>query len=81
MNHKLAASLALLAFAGCLVIGAFSAGNTFVTTVLRALMAMGGMYVLGLVAGAAAGSGLRQPAGAGGEKSEDSRTRLEEKDR
>jgi hypothetical protein len=81
MNHKLAASLALVAFAGCLVIGAFSARNTFTTTVLRALAAMGGMYVLGLVLGAVASSGLGRPARANGEKSGDSGTRLEENDR
>ena len=51
MIHRLAASLALVAFAVCLVVGGLHAGNPFSTTVLRALVAMGGMYVIGLVIG------------------------------
>ena len=50
--QKLAAVLALLMFALCLVIGALQAGNTFTTTVWRALVAMGGTFVIGLIAGA-----------------------------
>ena len=51
MIHRLAASLALVAFAVCLVIDGLHAGNPFSTTVLRALLAMAGMYVIGLVIG------------------------------
>src|SRR4051812_36420658 len=50
--QKLASVLALMMFALCLVIGALSAGNTFTTTVWRALVAMGGTFVIGLIAGA-----------------------------
>jgi predicted PurR-regulated permease PerM len=51
MPQRLAATLALLAFAVCLVIGALQAGNTFITTVCRALAAMVGTYVIGLTVG------------------------------
>jgi len=49
MSHRLAASFALLAFAMCLLIGAFQAGNPFTTTVLRAMLAMAATYVIGLI--------------------------------
>jgi hypothetical protein len=52
MPTRLAAILALLAFAFCLVIGGLEAGNTFATTVSRALAAMAGTFVIGLVLGA-----------------------------
>ncbi len=51
MTHRLAASLALLVFAVCLVEGGIRAGNSFSTTVLRALLAMAGTYCVGLVVG------------------------------
>ena len=51
MAQRLAAILALLAFAVCLYVGGVQAGNPFTTTVGRALVAMGGTYVIGLVAG------------------------------
>ncbi|MGA2500234.1 MAG: hypothetical protein ABSH20_21040 [Tepidisphaeraceae bacterium] len=54
MIHRIAASLALLAFAVCLLEGGFSAGNSFSTTILRALIAMSGTYCVGLVVGWAA---------------------------
>jgi hypothetical protein len=38
-------------FAVCLLIGGLQAGNTFTTTVLRALLAMGGTLIVGLVIG------------------------------
>jgi len=51
MGNRIAATLALVAFAMCLLVGT-QAGNTFATTIQRALVAMGGTYVIGLVVGA-----------------------------
>jgi NhaP-type Na+/H+ or K+/H+ antiporter len=51
MGNRMAATLALVAFAMCLLIG-IQAGNSFATTIQRALVAMGGTYVIGLVVGA-----------------------------
>jgi NhaP-type Na+/H+ or K+/H+ antiporter len=50
MTRRLAASVALVVFAVCLASGA-GAGNSFGTTVARALLAMGGTLVIGLVVG------------------------------
>jgi hypothetical protein len=52
MPTRLAAILALLVFAVCLVVGGLETGNPFTTTVARALAAMGGTFVVGLVIGA-----------------------------
>ena len=51
MPHRLAATLALLSFAACLYVGGVHAGNPFGTTVQRALLAMAGTYVIGLIVG------------------------------
>ena len=51
MTQRIASSMALVAFAVCLV-GGLQAGNTFTTTVTRALVAMIGTLVVGLVIGA-----------------------------
>lgn len=51
MIHRIAASLALIAFAVCLVVGGIQAGNSFATTVGRGLVAMAGTYVIGLIVG------------------------------
>jgi len=51
MTHRMAASMSLIVFATCLAAGAV-AGNSFSTTVGRALLAMGGTYVIGLIVGA-----------------------------
>jgi NhaP-type Na+/H+ or K+/H+ antiporter len=51
MPLRLAACMALIAFSLCLVVGAFSAGNSFSTVVLRAMAAMAGTFVIGLVLG------------------------------
>lgn len=51
MSNRIAATLALVAFAMCLLIG-IQAGNSFATTIQRALAAMGGTYVIGLILGA-----------------------------
>jgi drug/metabolite transporter superfamily protein YnfA len=54
MPTRLAAILALLVFAVCLVVGGLETGNTFSTTVGRALAAMGGTFVIGLIVGSMA---------------------------
>ena len=54
MPQRIAASLALIAFVVCLLIGGLEADNTFATTVGRALVAMAGTFVVGLVLGAMA---------------------------
>jgi hypothetical protein len=51
MPTRLAAILALLVFAVCLLVGGIETGNTFSTTVGRALAAMLGTFVIGLVIG------------------------------
>ncbi len=51
MPQRVAAILALIAFAMCLVIGGLQADNPFTTTVTRALLAMVGTFVLGLILG------------------------------
>jgi hypothetical protein len=52
MPQRLAAAVALIAFALCLLIGGLEVDNPFTTTVLRALVAMAGTYVIGLMVGA-----------------------------
>jgi hypothetical protein len=51
MPQRLAAVMALLAFAVCLLIGGLQAGNPFSTAVARALAAMAGTFVIGLIVG------------------------------
>lgn len=53
MARKIAASSALLVFAISVLLG-LGASNTFSTTLSRALLAMGGTFVIGLVIGAMA---------------------------
>jgi NhaP-type Na+/H+ or K+/H+ antiporter len=54
MVSKIAASMAFLAFAVCLVVGGIEADNSFATTVERAVTAMAATLVIGLVVGAMA---------------------------
>ncbi|MCC6422427.1 MAG: hypothetical protein IT447_03040 [Phycisphaerales bacterium] len=54
MQQRMAGSMAVLAFAICLLIGGLQADNTFTTTVSRALVAMAGTFVVGLILGAVA---------------------------
>ena len=54
MAKRISASLSLIAFAICLLIGAFEADNSFATTVQRALLAMVITLVVGLLIGAMA---------------------------
>jgi predicted phage tail protein len=51
MPRRIAATLSLIIFAVTLVAGAFQAGNSFSTVVLRAILAMAGTFVIGLVLG------------------------------
>ena len=81
MHKRFAASLALVAFATCLLVGAVQAGNTFTTTVFRALLAMGGTYALGLLLGAAAQKMLDENLKLEEQKLRNSRTKLEADDR
>jgi hypothetical protein len=53
MPRRLAACVSLVVFAVCLLAGA-RAGNSFSTTVWRAVMAMGGTVVVGLIVGSMA---------------------------
>ena len=53
MPKRLAGCCALVVFAFCLILG-IRAGNTFSTTVTRALVAMAGTFVVGLGVGAVA---------------------------
>jgi NhaP-type Na+/H+ or K+/H+ antiporter len=54
MIRRIAAIMALLVFALCLVVGGLEADNSFATTVQRALTAMVVTLVIGLVVGAMA---------------------------
>ena len=60
MVHRIAASLALLVFAVCLIESGLRAGNSFSTTVTRALLGMAVTYCVGLVVGWAAHSMVRE---------------------
>lgn len=53
MPQRIAATMALIAFAVCLIAG-MSADNTITTTLSRALVAMGGTFLVGAVVGAMA---------------------------
>jgi hypothetical protein len=52
MVTRIAATMSLIAFAICLVVGGLGADNPFSTTVGRALQAMLATFVLGAVFGA-----------------------------
>jgi hypothetical protein len=54
MTRRIAASLSLIAFAVCLVMGGFQAENSFSTSVQRALVAMVITLIVGLAVGAMA---------------------------
>ncbi|HEX2972757.1 MAG TPA: hypothetical protein VHP11_10515 [Tepidisphaeraceae bacterium] len=80
MPNRIAASLALVAFAMCLLVG-LQADNTFSTTILRALLAMGGTYVIGLVLGMMGGRMLDENLKDQERKLKDSSQKLETNDR
>jgi UDP-N-acetylmuramoylalanine-D-glutamate ligase len=60
MIQRIAASLALTAFAVCLLVGGLDAENPFATTVWRALQAMFATLIVGLVLGAMAKAMIRE---------------------
>ncbi len=53
MTHRIAATLALVAFTVCILVG-LQAGNTFSTIVSKALVALAVTFGVGLVLGAMA---------------------------
>lgn len=54
MEQRVGAVCALIAFAMCVVIGAFEARNPFASVLTTALKAMAGSYVVGYLVGWAA---------------------------
>ena len=81
MPHRLAASLALLSFAARLLVGGVHAGNPFTTTIQRALLAMAGTYVIGLIVGAMGQKMIEENVKAAQKKLMDSRTEAGRQDR
>jgi hypothetical protein len=51
MIQRIAASMSLIAFAVCLLVGGLDAENPFATTVWRALQAMFATFVVGWIVG------------------------------
>ena len=80
MSRRIAACLSLLVFATCLVAG-IDAGNTFATTIGRALLAMAATFVIGLVLGAMGQRMIDENLKAAKEKLSDSATKPEPTDR
>jgi hypothetical protein len=81
MPNKLASILSLLAFAACLYAGGVHAGNPFGATVQRALLAMAGTYVIGLVIGSMAQKMIEENIKGAQKKLLDSRTEAGTRDR
>ncbi len=79
MASRIAATLALLAFALCLLMG-MQAGNEFVTVVQRALGALVATFVVGLVIGTMAQKMLNENAKMA-EKSEIAEAKTDQTDR
>ena len=75
MPQRVAAILSILAFAMCLLLG-LQADNPFTTTVSRALVAMLGTFVIGLIVGSMAQKMLTENVSAA-EKLKDSPTKTE----
>jgi hypothetical protein len=80
MQQRIAGSLALIAFALCLLVGV-QAGNSFSTTLLRAMGGMVGTYVVGLVLGAVAQKMLEENLKGEAKKLKELHPELEAKDR
>lgn len=81
MPNRIAASLALIAFAACLLIGGLQAGNPFSTTVLRALSAMVGTYIVGLIVGVMGQKMIEENLSIEERKASNSPTKVEPNDR
>ena len=80
MPKQFAAILALIAFALTVVVGV-QAGNSFTTTLFRALVAMAGSYVIGLILGFALQRMLEDNLKAQQQKSKDLQPQPQPKDR
>lgn len=80
MPRRLAAVIALVVFAVCILAG-MSAGNTFAETLRRALIGMFGTLVVALVVGGMAQKMLEENARQLEKKSENSETKVEQKGR
>ena len=81
LPQRIAAILAIVAFATCLVIGRFEASNSFTTSVLRALVAMVVTLLIGLVIGAMAQKMLDENMKPDEEKIKKGSTKIEPSDR
>jgi hypothetical protein len=81
MVMRVAVVSALGAFSLCLLIGGLEADNPFTTTVWRALVAMGGTLVIGLVLGEMARRMIAESVADETKKSENSSTKVTESDR
>ena len=81
MISRIAASLSLIAFAICLLVGGLEAGNPFATTVWRALAAMVATLFVGLVLGAMANAMLQENIRMEREKLKNSEAKPEASDR
>ena len=80
MPQRIASIIALIAFALCLLQG-MAVENTFSTTVVRALLAMAGTYVIGLIVGLMCERMLEDTPKPKPEKVENSARRIEKSDR
>lgn len=80
MIQRFAAIIALIAFAICLLQG-LAADNTFATTVRRAMLAMAGSFVIGLVIGYMGQLMLHDTPNTNTQKLENSATKLNSSDR
>ena len=81
MTRRIAATFSMIAFAICLLIGAFEANNGFTTIVQRALVAMVVTLAIGLVVGSMAQKMLDENLKAQETKTEISSTKTEGSDR
>ncbi len=81
MVQRLAATLALIVFAVCLIVGGLETGNSFTSAVWRALVAMFWTYVIGLVLGAMGQRMLNENLNVAEEKLKESEQNLETSDR
>ncbi len=80
MPQRVAAILSIIVFAMCLV-GGLQADNTFTTTVSRALVAMLGTFVIGLIVGGMAQKMLSENVAMTEKKSKDLPAKTEPKGR
>jgi uncharacterized membrane protein YfcA len=79
--QRIAASMSLIAFATCLLVGGLQTGNTFGTTVQRALVAMVVTLFVGLVVGAMAQRMIEENLRSQREKTKDNQNKTGPDDR